>query len=288
MMTAYIDSVKEAIKGSVRLAQKELGNTTTESQDEDTSSDPVIAFYNAHKQILRASGKQRRLDVLRTKAHLRPMLINGEQEAAIKKLDTVAATLREQAADAQRLQTKETVKAWLQYLIGNREGDLIPPSPGMSTEPWGKKFSPIDGLLDIGFQIIDQDPVKPVRVKTAIIHGVSYPVAERIWRMRILEELVGITIRAYGMPSTNFFEIPIWVIRYPDGRLQFADWATPQHVKNTGYKSYLMNKGGHTHDRYGYPVRAGEEAGARKLMLKEILAKSLNEHGVPVMTDSEQ
>lgn len=266
------DAVKEALKGSGKLARKRLaGGAGSASKPLDghppptvsDSADPRIAFFQAARDGNIVTAADRKRGFIAGAALLRPTL-HKDPTRAIKSIQDVTRAIRAEAVAASNTYAHEAVRQWINFIARPQLALNKVASPG------DRGIGDARGVLDIGFEA-GRSPAEPVIVRSAVIRGISNSAARRFQTQPLVD--AGIPIRAYGLPSAREAELLVTVLRSANGDIDFLDRT---HGAAPGPGRWLANKG-----------NGDALAGARQLIEREILGRSMQEHHVTITTDQD-
>jgi hypothetical protein len=278
VIAMFVEATKEAIKGGskrARGATKPGDGDGGARDDGDKNKDAAALFFLGQRTALADLTAVRSDGIVDAAAALRP-LVARDEAAALAALqvmyDKLHAEGDQQAAALDQAQA--SIEAWVTFLAQSSVKELGSPVE-LHKVGDGRDFHPVrrfDGVIDIGFTI-GAHPTDPVRVTSARMTGVSDTVAARFASTPLLGHQV--TVRAYGRGGGDgYAEIPITVVRYADGRIEYTqeDMGTPGNPRD--YLSRKIHRRG-----------SAAAEGARKLIEEEIMSRSLAEHGVRLEHD---
>jgi hypothetical protein len=258
------DGIKESVKGASRLARKNSQNSKPGiTSDLASSDDPRIAFFEAQRVALILAETDLHEGFMRSVALLRPTVFKNEA-VAVAAVVEITKGIRAQLINTSKAYAAEAIRQWIIH-ISELSLDV---NRVASVEAHG--IGELKGVVDIGFQA-GRDPRQPVSVKSAIIRGISNTAAHRLTAKPLLE--LGVPVRAYGMPGPGYAELLVTVVRSADGDIRWIDMTSG--LGPASEATWLKRKGG------------TEEKGAKILIEREIMSKSLNAHGIQLTTDQD-
>ena len=263
------ESIKESIKGTSKLVRKQAAMSDPGSRGADDSADPRIRFFQYLRNALIGIKEDRDKAFLENIKPLRPIVFENEDKA-IKMVEAMTDSVRAGHKDADNIYAATAVRKWIDHISQIRTPSALDVNRVGTVQ--GRGIRAVDGVVDIGFQA-GVEPHDPVVVRSAIIRGISNAVAHRLQRRPLLE--LEVPVRAYGLPSPKKAELLVTVIRDSNGDISWID-KTYGSAPPSSY-SWLRAKGG----------SGGQALGAKILIEREIMSKSLNSHGVSLTTDSD-
>jgi hypothetical protein len=267
-VTMIIDTVKESIKGTSKLARKHALAAETQKQEPaiggdpapkpGKSADPRVAFFESQRDGLISGQSDRTNDLTHVLRHLMPTL-HATPQLAYDALEQMTAAYRELLVDTSKIVTHESIRQWINAIAVERLD--VHHAGTVDSKP----INEIIGVIDIGFQS-PSGPKSPTIVKQAIIRGVSNAIAHRFQNLKLRDTRV--PIRAYGLPGGNYAELPVAVLYGADGQIVWDDQTNGMAPATAA--TWLRQKGG-----------------AKNFMDSEILNRSLTQHGVRLTTDQD-